>query len=64
MSYCKISKLMFLFAPLLFGTFLFSVQLPAQELKILVLGDSLTEGFGVEKEEAYPYLLKQALMEK
>ena len=64
MSYCKISKLMFLFAPLLFGTFLFSDQLPAQELKILALGDSLTEGFGVEKEEAYPYLLEQALMEK
>jgi len=64
MSYCKISKLMFLFAPLLFGTFLFSGQLPAQELKILALGDSLTEGFGVEKEEAYPYLLEQALMEK
>ena len=55
---------MFLFAPLLFGTFLFSSQLPAQELKILALGDSLTEGFGVEKEEAYPYLLEQALMEK
>ncbi|HJM07942.1 MAG: arylesterase [SAR324 cluster bacterium] len=64
MSYFKISKLMFLFAPLLFGTFLFSDQLPAQELKILALGDSLTEGFGVEKEEAYPYLLEQALMEK
>ncbi len=64
MSYFKISKLMFLFAPLLFGTFLFSDQLPAQELKILALGDSLTEGFGVEKEEAYPYLLEQTLMEK
>ena len=55
---------MFLFATLLFGSFIFSGQLPAQELKILALGDSLTEGFGVEKEEAYPYLLEQALMEK
>ena len=34
----------------------------AKELKILALGDSLTEGYGVEKEEAYPYLLEEALL--
>jgi len=31
---------------------------------IVVLGDSLTEGFGVEKEEAYPHLLEQKLLQK
>ena len=36
----------------------------AKELKILALGDSLTEGYGVEKEEAYPFLLEEALREK
>ncbi|NBR21808.1 MAG: arylesterase, partial [Proteobacteria bacterium] len=34
--------------------FPFNGFLGAQELKILALGDSLTEGYGVEKEEAYP----------
>ncbi len=31
---------------------------------IVALGDSLTEGFGVAKEEAYPYLLEQKLLQK
>ena len=31
---------------------------------IIVLGDSLTEGFGVAKEEAYPHLLEQKLLQK
>ena len=29
---------------------------------IVALGDSLTEGFGVNKEEAYPYLVEQELL--
>ena len=36
----------------------------AAEIKVLVLGDSLTEGYGVEKEEAYPSLLQQMLTQK
>lgn len=32
--------------------------------KILFLGDSLTEGYGIAKEKAYPYILKQDLLEK
>lgn len=31
---------------------------------ILVLGDSLAAGFGVEKEEAFPFLLEQRLKEE
>ena len=31
---------------------------------IVALGDSLTEGFGVDKEEAYPHLLEQKLLQK
>ena len=31
---------------------------------IVALGDSLTEGFGVSKEEAYPYLVEQELIGK
>ena len=31
---------------------------------IVALGDSLTEGFGVSKEEAYPYLVEQELARK
>ena len=31
---------------------------------IVVLGDSLTEGFGVAKEEAYPHLLEKELQRK
>jgi len=34
------------------------------EIRILALGDSLTEGYGVEPEEAYPYLLEQLLKEE
>jgi acyl-CoA thioesterase-1 len=33
-------------------------------VRILALGDSLTEGYGVEKEEAYPFLLEQALRDR
>ena len=49
---------------ILFLVFTFNGFLGAQELKILALGDSLTEGYGVEKEEAYPHLLEEALREK
>jgi acyl-CoA thioesterase-1 len=29
--------------------------------RVLILGDSLTEGYGVSKESAYPYLLEQKI---
>ncbi len=41
----------------------FSKKIFAQSI-IVVLGDSLTEGFGVKKEEAYPYLLQNELLKK
>ncbi|MGK5091065.1 arylesterase [Deltaproteobacteria bacterium TL4] len=31
------------------------------ETKVIILGDSLTEGYGVEKTEAYPYLVQKQL---
>ena len=41
----------------------FSGHVAAQTL-IVALGDSLTEGFGINKEEAYPYLVEQELISK
>ncbi|MBF0573441.1 MAG: arylesterase [Desulfamplus sp.] len=35
-----------------------------KDIKILFLGDSLTEGFGVESEEAFPSLLDSMLKQK
>jgi acyl-CoA thioesterase I len=32
------------------------------ETTVLILGDSLTAGFGVEKEEAFPFLVEQRLI--
>ena len=32
--------------------------------KIVILGDSLTEGYGVDKTEAFPYLVQQELQKK
>ena len=47
----------------IFGVTVFSGITYAQTL-IVALGDSLTEGFGVAKEEAYPHLLEQELLRK
>jgi len=47
----------------IFGATTFSGITFAQTL-IVALGDSLTEGFGVAKEEAYPHLLEQKLLQK
>ena len=46
-----------------FTLVVFSANGTAQTL-IVALGDSLTEGFGVSKEEAYPYLVEQELIRK
>ena len=48
---------------LAFTVAVFSGHAVAQTL-IVALGDSLTEGFGVSKEEAYPYLVEQELARK
>ena len=48
---------------LAFTVAVFSGHAAAQTL-IVALGDSLTEGFGVSKEEAYPYLVEQELAKK
>ena len=47
----------------IFGAISFSGITFAQTL-IVALGDSLTEGFGVSKEEAYPHLLEHKLLQK
>ena len=46
-----------------FNVVVFSSYATAQNL-IVALGDSLTEGFGVSKEEAFPYLVEQELIRK
>ena len=51
------------FVLLAFTAAVFSCRTTAQTL-IVALGDSLTEGFGVSKEEAYPYLVEQELIRK
>jgi len=48
---------------LAFTVAVFSGHTSAQTL-IVALGDSLTEGFGVSKEEAYPNLVEQELIRK
>ncbi len=41
---------------------LFAAPLPAEEEQVVVcLGDSLTEGYGLAPEQAYPHLLEQKL---
>lgn len=42
---------------ILFVLFIFSVS--AEAKKLIILGDSLTEGYGVTQESAFPYLLQQ-----
>jgi len=51
------------FVLLIFGLILFSGICFSQTL-IIALGDSLTEGFGVSKEEAYPFLVEKELLRK
>ena len=51
------------FVLLVFGLILFSGVCFSQTL-IVALGDSLTEGFGVRKEEAYPFLVEKELLSK
>lgn len=50
---------------LCFGLFLFSLSTgasaPTEPIVIVALGDSLTEGYGLTKEEAYPALLQERL---
>ena len=57
-----INRIIFL-GLLAFTTWFLSGNALAQNL-IVALGDSLTEGFGVSKEEAYPYLVEQELIRK
>ena len=44
--------------------FWFHSNIVQAEIKILILGDSLTEGFRVAPEEAYPYLVEQELRKR
>ena len=45
--------------------FIFTLHIAnAKEITILFLGDSLTEGLGVQKNEAYPFLVKELIQTK
>lgn len=55
---------MFTMRPFLFFLiFLFSSSFSFANKKLIILGDSLTEGFGVAKEAAYPAILEKKLHE-
>jgi acyl-CoA thioesterase-1 len=49
---------------LFFITFIFLTTLSWADHRILFLGDSLTEGYGVEKEESFPSLIEQKLKQE
>jgi acyl-CoA thioesterase-1 len=53
----------FLFFPILFSVVLLSSFNSHAAKKLIVLGDSLTEGYGVSKAAAYPALLEKKLHE-
>ena len=61
------NKILAIISPFLFSSMLFAsggLQKPpsiSQPIKILILGDSLTEGVGVQKEHAFPALLETSL---
>lgn len=45
--------------------FIFTLHIAnAKDIRILFLGDSLTEGLGVEKQEAYPFLVEDMIQTK
>ncbi len=50
--------------PWLFGLIVFTVLPAAAETTILVLGDSLTAGYGLTSELAFPAQLEAALVER
>ena len=60
-KYC-LNKILWLLL-LAFSLSIFSGHATAQTL-IVALGDSLTEGYGVSKEEAYTYLVEHELLRK
>lgn len=51
----------FLFSLLIFSGLSFSPASFAQNKKMVVLGDSLTEGYGVARESAFPALLEKKI---
>ena len=55
------SALLILLLPALAGLGALAQQAAQKKTKILILGDSLTEGLGVEKEDAFPALLDAKL---
>lgn len=40
---------------------IFSLELRANSIKILIVGDSLTAGYGVKEEDSYPQLLQKMI---
>lgn len=61
---CTFYFVFWIFLSFLLGSTLPSVSTASETIKVLCLGDSLTEGYGVLPEEAYPSLLEKSLHAK
>jgi acyl-CoA thioesterase-1 len=57
-------SLKLIFTLCIMGSLLWMCSTAVAEIRILFLGDSLTAGLGVEKEQAYPHLVGEALRRK
>lgn len=57
-------KVLYAVKVLIFASLLLSPSLLKAETRILFLGDSITAGLGVEKTQAFPYLVGEALKSK
>ena len=53
-----------LFVVLLLSLSVFSVSANSQKQTVLILGDSLTEGYGVEKDQTFPAVLERLLQQQ
>lgn len=61
MKYCLKQFARLLFFSLNFLTILTHAKVPPTQNKIVFLGDSLTEGYGVAQQKAYPALIEKQL---
>ncbi|MGE3973620.1 MAG: arylesterase [Bdellovibrionales bacterium] len=57
-------KSLFLSFTLLFCSFQLEAAKPSVPVKVVVLGDSLTEGYGLDKDQAFPALVEKKFLDR